>query len=58
MDDTKKIPIIEIAPKTPITMREYAKQNDVSPKTVERWLKYGKEVRTINLDFSDQNSYY
>ena len=53
MDDTKPTTIIEMVPEIPITLEEYAKQNDVSPKTVERWFKYGKKIRTINLDLSD-----
>ena len=54
--DKGNIPIIEVRPESPITLREYANQNNVSPKTVEQWFKYGKRLATINLDFSDLNN--
>ena len=52
MDNTKTTAIIEMTPEIPITLREYAKQNDVSPNTVEQWFKYGKKANTVHLDLS------
>ena len=53
MDNTEITSIIDMAPEIPITPEEYAKQNDVSCATVERWFKYGKKIRTVELDLSD-----
>ena len=56
MKNTKNKPVIEVAPEIPITMREYAVQNNVCPKTVEQWFKHGKKVVTINLDLADKSN--
>ena len=53
MEYTENITVIEIAPEIPITLQEYADQYEVCPKTVEKWFKHGKKVKTINLDFSE-----
>ena len=53
MDNSKKIAVIEKEPEIPITVKEYAVQYDVCPRTVEQWFKHGKKITTINLDLSD-----
>ena len=56
MENSKNIVAIEGAPEIPITVQEYASQNDVCPKTVERWFKSGKEVITVDIKFSDMTN--
>ena len=56
MNKTKNIAVIETESEVPITLLEYAKQNDVCPKTVEQWFKHGKKVVTVKLDLSDFNN--
>lgn len=53
MNKTKNIAVIKTEPEVPITLREYANQYDVCPKTVEQWFKHGKKVTTIILNLSD-----
>ena len=53
MNNTKNIDVTKKESEIPITTQEYADQYNVSIKTVEQWFKNGKNIITIELDFSE-----